>query len=218
MRKWIMPLAAAAAVGGLSIGSLHAQQGGAPQLPGAMDVSRAQAGTYAVDPAHTLIGWRVNHFGFNDYFGLFGNITGTLQLDPANLAATKLDVTIPIAEVTTANAGLTQHLVKPAEAGKAADFFGANAAPARFVSTAVTRTGDNTADIAGNLTLNGVTKPVTIAAEFTGAGNNPMSRVLTVGFEGTTKINRQDFNMNFAAPMVSNEVELELTAAFEKQG
>ena len=82
MRKLTLTLAAAG-VAALTIGTLHAQQGGAPQLPGAMDVSRAEAGTYAADARHTLVGWRVNHFGFNDYFGIFGDISGTLTIDPA---------------------------------------------------------------------------------------------------------------------------------------
>jgi polyisoprenoid-binding protein YceI len=217
MRKWTLPLAAAAAVGALSIGSLHAQQGGPPQLPGAMDVSRAQAGTYAVDPAHTLIGWRVNHFGFNDYFGLFGNPTGTLTIDPAAPQSAKVEITVPVAEVTTANAGLTQHLLRAGRDGGNPDFFGPNAQPARFVSTRVVPSGTN-AKIEGNLTLNGVTKPVVIDAQFTGAGNAMMPpNKLTLGFEGKTKIKRSDFNINFAVPMVSDEVELDLTAAFEKQ-
>ncbi len=55
----------------------------APQTPGAVDVTRVTAGTYNTDPGHTLIGWRVSHFGFNDYFGIFGDATGTLVLDPA---------------------------------------------------------------------------------------------------------------------------------------
>jgi polyisoprenoid-binding protein YceI len=217
MRKWTLPLAAAAAVGALSIGSLHAQQGGPPQLPGAMDVSRAQAGTYAVDPAHTLVGWRVNHFGFNDYFGLFGNPTGTLTIDPAAPQNARLEITIPVAEVTTASAGLTAHLTRAGRDGGNPDFFGPNAQPARFVSTRVVPSGTN-ARIEGNLTLNGVTKPVVIEAQFTGAGNAMMPpNRLTLGFEGTTKIKRSDFNINFAVPMVSDEVELDLTAAFEKQ-
>jgi polyisoprenoid-binding protein YceI len=216
MRKLTLALAAAS-LAALTIGTLHAQQGGPPQLPGAMDVSRAQAGTYAVDPNHTLIGWRVNHFGFNDYFGIFGNSTGTLTIDPANPSAAKVDITIPVAEVTTASAGLTGHLLKPAGENGKADFFGANPAPARFVSTKVEPNGTN-AKITGDLTLNGVTKPVVIDAKFTGAGNAMMPpRRLTLGFEGTTTIKRSDFGIGFGIPMVSDEVELDITAAFEKQ-
>lgn len=216
MRKWTLPLAAAAGLAALSIGSLQAQ-GGPPQLPGQMDAKRAQAGTYALDANHTLVGWRVNHFGFNDYFGIFGNITGTLTIDPAAPQNAKVDITIPVAEVLTASKGLTDHLLRAGRDGGKPDFFGPNPAPAKFVSTKVEPNGTN-AKITGDLTLNGVTKPVVIDAQFTGAGNAMMPpNKLTLGFEGTTTIKRSDFGIAFAVPMVSDEVELDITAAFEKQ-
>src|SRR5690606_26538656 len=95
MRKLTLTMAAAGVVA-LTFGTLHAQQGGPPQLPGQMDTSRAQAGTYAADVNHSLIGWRVNHFGFNDYFGIFGNVSGTLTIDPAAPQNAKVDITIPV--------------------------------------------------------------------------------------------------------------------------
>ena len=69
MRKSRLVLAAAAGSAALTFGTLHAQ-GGPPQLPGQVDVARVQAGTSQVDPNHTLIGWRANHFGCNEYFGI----------------------------------------------------------------------------------------------------------------------------------------------------
>jgi polyisoprenoid-binding protein YceI len=62
-------------------------QSGPMQAPGAPDAARVTAGTYKADPNHTLVGWRVNHLGFNDYFGIFGDVTGTLVLDPKNPGA-----------------------------------------------------------------------------------------------------------------------------------
>ncbi|KHL25945.1 hypothetical protein PK98_05050 [Croceibacterium mercuriale] len=215
MRKIILSTIAAATISTGAIVTLHAQD--APQLPGQMDASRVTAGTYTADAGHSLIGWRVNHFGFNDYFGIFGDVAGTLTIDPANPAAAKVDVTVPIANVVTASDGLTAHMLRPGADGKAPDFFGAAPAPARFVSTSVQPTGSTGATINGDLTLNGVTRPVTIAAEFTGAGANPMSQKATVGFEGTTTIRRSDFGVNGALPVVSDEVELDITIAFEKQ-
>ncbi|QDH35070.1 YceI family protein [Porphyrobacter sp. YT40] len=190
---------------------------GAPQVPGVADPARVTAGTYSADSNHSLIAFEVNHFGFNDYYGLFGDVAGTLELDPANIAAAKVDVTIPIASVTTASKGLTDHLLRAGKEGGKPDFFGAAPAPARFVSTSVERTGDMTANISGNLTMNGVTKPVTFEAEFTGAGTNPMNKKETVGFEAETTIKRSDFGVNYGIPMVSDEVELDISVAFEKQ-
>lgn len=215
MRKWTLPLAAAAGLAALSIGSLNAQQ--APSgPPGAKDASRVEAGSYTADAGHSLVGWRVNHFGFNDYFGIFGNVSGTLQIDPANLSAAQVDVTIPIASVVTASEGLTDHLTRAGQNGGQPDFFGPDPAPARFVSTSVETTGATTANITGDLTLNGQTKPVTIAAEFVGAGTHPFNQKKNIGFEGTTTIKRSDWGLAGFIPMVGDEVELDITVAFEK--
>ncbi len=211
-------LASAPALALLSFGSYvapHAQDAPA-QPPGALEPSRVTAGSYTVDSAHTLVGWRVDHFGISDYFGIFGEVAGSLTLDPGNLAGSSLDVTIPVSKVITAGAGLTEHLLRPGKDGGKPDFFGASPADARFVSTAIRRTGPMKADITGNLTLNGVTRLVTIAAEFTGAGPHPMNKRLNIGFKGRTAIKRSDFGIGFGIPMVSDEVELDLTAAFEK--
>ena len=189
----------------------------APQLPGTTDASRVMAGTYNLDPTHTLVGWRVNHFGFNDYFGLFGEVNGTLAIDPANPEAAQLDITIPVSSVLVASSALRDHLLRPGADGAAPDFFGPDPQPARFVSTGVVRTGPTTANITGDLTLNGVKKPVIIAARFTGAGVNPRSKVETVGFQGTAQIDRSEFGIDFGIPMVSDRVVLDITAAFEKQ-
>lgn len=190
----------------------------APSLPGQQDVSRVAAGSYAVDPSHTLVSWQVDHFGFNDYYGLFGNITGSLQLDPTAPERAKVDITIPVAEVTTASKGLTDHLLRAGKDGGKPDFFGAEPAAARFVSTAV-EIGETTteAKITGDLTLNGMTKTVTIMAKFNGAGANPFSKKETVGFHGKTTIKRSDFGIAYALPFVSDEVHLQISAAFEKQ-
>jgi polyisoprenoid-binding protein YceI len=209
MRKLLLAITLLAAM------PLMAQS--APSMLGSKDASRVAAGSYVTDPSHTLIGWRVDHFGFNDYFGIFGDVTGSLQLDPANLAAAQVDVTIPVGKVTTASAGLTKHLLSAGKDGSKPDFFGPNPADARFVSTAVTVEGTK-AVIDGNLTLNGVTRPVSLNAEFSGAGNNPFSRKVTVGFHATTTIRRSDFGINYAVPLVSNEVELDISVAFEKAG
>lgn len=187
----------------------------APQTPGVVDVTRVTAGTYNTDPGHTLIGWRVSHFDFNDYFGIFGDATGTLVLDPAKPNASTVDITIPIAKVTTASAGLTGHLLRAGKEGGKADFFGPAPADAKFVSTSVVAKG-TTAKITGNLTLNGVTKPVVLDTTFSGAGNNPFNKKPTVGFHATSVIKRSEFGISYAVPMISDDVTLDISVAFEK--
>ncbi|MCX7282791.1 MAG: YceI family protein [Novosphingobium sp.] len=189
-----------------------------PEVPGKADKSRVTAGTYTADAGHSLVAWKVSHFGFNDYFGLFGDVTGSLTIDTANPAASKVSVTIPVSKIVTANAALTSHLLKPAADGKPADFFGAAPADATFVSTSVTPGADGmSAKIAGNLTLNGVTKPVTVDATLAGAGTNPFTKAATVGFHGKAVIKRSDFNVKYGLPFVSDDVTLDITAAFEKK-
>ncbi|MEO6387631.1 MAG: YceI family protein [Croceibacterium sp.] len=212
MRKWTLPLATLG-LAALSIGTLQAQ-GGPPEPPGKMDASRVVAGTYKSDKNHSLVGFRINHFGFSDYFGVFGDVDATLTLDPANPSAATVDAMIPI-NPTVASQGLHDHLLRDGTDGKKPDFFGSAQAPAHFVSTSVKASG-NKAEIMGDLTLNGITKPVTLDAEFTGAGNS-MGNKLTVGFEGTTTIKRSEWGISSFVPLVSDEVELTLTAAFEKQ-
>lgn len=194
----------------------------AAEKPGARDVSRITGGAYTVDNEHTLVRWRVDHLGITPYFGLFGQVTGNLTLDPKNPAAAKVDVTIPVATVLTASEGLTAHLLRaPAEAGGKPDFFGPDPAPARFVSTAVVPdVAAGTAKITGNLTLNGVTKPVTLDASFYGAApaSPATGGVEMVGFDATSTIKRSDFGIDMAIPMVSDEVDLNIVAAFTKAG
>lgn len=209
-----------AAVGALAIAApLTAQM--AMQKPGARDASRVTGGTYTVDHEHTLIRWRVDHLGVTPYFGIFGQSTGSLTLDPKSPSAAKVDITIPVSKVLVASPGLTAHLLRaPEKAGGKPDFFGPNPADAHFVSTAVvTDTAAGTARITGNLTLNGITKPVTLDTSFYGAATMPkeMGGGEMIGFEARSTIKRSDFGIDAGIPMVSDEVDLEISAAFIKK-
>lgn len=185
--------------------------------PGARDVGRITGGTYTADPNHTLITWTVDHMGISSYSGIFGGATGTLQLDPKNPSAAHVAMTIPVSKVTTASAGLTTHLTRPGANGAKPDFFGPNMADARFSSTAVAVRGQS-ARVTGNLTLNGVTRPVVLDATFHGAGKAPaqMGGKENVGFHATGDIRRSDFGIGFGVPVVSDAVHLEIDAAFQK--
>lgn len=179
------------------------------QVPGTADTQGIKAGAYQVDGAHTQALAKVMHLGFNPYFLLFGDATGTLQLDPAKLAASKVSVTLPLSGLRTNSDELTKHLLTP-------DFFDAAKFPAiTFTSTTVKPTGATTADITGNLTIKGVTRPVTLKAKFIGQGIGPMNKAATVGFTGETEIKRKDFGVSYGVPFVSDEVDLKITAAFE---
>lgn len=179
--------------------------------PGAPDASRVVAGSYKVDVNHTQVVWTVNHLGITPLTGAFGASGGTLELDPAKPAATKVNVTFNIADIVTTSKGFTEHLL-------GTDLFDlAKFTSASFTSTAVVADGTS-ARVSGNLTIRGITKPVTLEMKFYGAGNNPMSKKLQVGFAGTTTIQRSDFGLGYSAPRVGDAVKLSLVGAFEKIG
>ena len=201
-------LIAAAAAALLSAPALAQAPGG---TPGAPDLARVKAGTYKADPEHTLVEFSVNHMGFSPYFGIFGGATGTLTLDPAHPERDAVRMTIPLDRVTVANAHLSEHL-------KSKDFFDAAQFPtATFVSTRVVAHGSS-ATLTGTLTVKGRSTPVTLQARFVGAGQDPMQKALTVGFEATGVVSRSALGVTYALPAIPDEVRLKIAAAFHPAG
>jgi polyisoprenoid-binding protein YceI len=180
----------------------------AAQMPGSPNPRLVTAGAYKVDTAHTQVTWSVNHLGFSMLQGQFGASGGTATIDPARPAATKIDVTFATDQLSVTSAAFAGHL-------KSKDFFDVATHPtARFVSRSVRMTG-NRGTVTGDLTIKGITRPVTLQASFVGAGPNPRSKKTNVGFRATGSINRSDFGLGMAAPAVSDRVDLEINAAFE---
>ncbi|WHO37455.1 YceI family protein [Sphingobium sp. AP49] len=205
MRKYLIPAAALIAVAG---GTVVIAQGAA--APGTKDVAKVTGGTYQVEPTHTQIVFAYDHMGFTNNMGVIAQPTGTLTLDKANPAASKVSIDVPVANLKTGIPALDEHLMKP-------EFFdSAKFATAKFVSTSVKPDGATGADISGNLTIKGITKPVTLDAEFYGAGANPMNKKENVGFVATGKIKRSDFGMGYGVPMVGDDIELKIIVAFQK--
>jgi len=175
------------------------------------DAAAVKAGSYAIDPNHTLVQFSVNHFGFNDYFGTLPGATGTMTLDPQRIAATKVDVSLPVERISTTNATLDGELKSP-------DWFDATKYPTiRFVSQSVTQTGPRTAKISGTVTMHGVSKPMVLDATFGGAGVNPLSKAYTAGFKATGTLKRSVFGVTKYVPLVGDAVTLSITAAFEQK-
>jgi polyisoprenoid-binding protein YceI len=169
----------------------------------------AQAGTYKADPAHSKITWSITHFGFSTYIGQFSHVDATLTVDPKAVGATKLDATIDANSLGTFNPALDTHL-------KSKDFLDVAAFPtATFKATKVTQTGEKTADITGDLTLHGVTKPVVVHATFIQAGPNPIDKKYSLGFAGSAEIIRSEFGITSYVPNISDKVTLTIEAEFK---
>lgn len=169
-----------------------------------------QSGTYAVEPEHTEITFGVNHLGFTMYYGVFSHASGTLVLDAANPSASRLEVSVPVSSVLTPSSRLDEELQGP-------QWLNAQAYPAMtFRSTRITLTGRDTAQVEGEITLHGVTRPLTLTAKFNHAGENPIDHHYTVGFQARGVLKRSDFGVKTYVPMVGDEVHLNISAAFER--
>ena len=196
---------AAVALSALSLSSAHAQS--APST----DPAAVPAGTYAVEPAHTRVLFAVSHMGFTTYYGDFTKVSGNLSIDPSKPDAAALSISIPVATVSTTNPKLDEEL-------KSAQWLDAGAYPAMtFTATKITPTGAGLADVTGDLTLHGVTRPVTLAVKFNAVGVNPLDHKTTIGFEGSAHVHRSDFGVKTYVPLIGDDVTVIISAAFEKQ-
>lgn len=170
----------------------------------APSVAQAEAQSYQIDAVHSQIIYFVDHLGFSKSAGKFPKFSGTVNFDESDLAQSSLELTIDIASLDTHDADWNKHLL-------GGDFFNAQAHPtATFKSTAIAMSGSNQGTLTGELTLLGVTKPVTIPFTFNKAGKHPYSGKMVVGFSGTATLKRSEFGMTKYAGVVGEEVELRL--------
>lgn len=162
----------------------------------------AEAENYVLDPSHSQIVFSYNHLGYSTSYGMFGGFEGAIAFDQANPAASSVQVSFPVTTMLTGWQARFDHFMSP-------DFFGATEdKTVSFKSTAIEVTGEKTAKITGDLTLNGITKSVTLDAALTQAGEHPMEKKPWAGFTGTTTLLRSDYNLGMFAPYVSDEVQV----------
>lgn len=181
-------------------------------LGAALFAGQAMAADYVIDKQgqHAFVNFKISHLGYSWIYGTFKDFDGTFSFDAAQPEASKVNVTLKTASVDTNHAERDKHL-------RSGDFLNVDKHPtATFVSTHVKSTGQGTADITGNLTLNGVTKPVVIAAKFLGEGKDPWGGY-RAGFEGTANIKMKDFGIKMDLGPQSENVELILTVEGVRQ-
>jgi polyisoprenoid-binding protein YceI len=173
------------------------------------------AGTWTVDPAHSTVGFSVKHLGIANVRGKFEDFEGTLEIGEGDESARAYG-TVQGVSINTGDAGRDEHL-------RSADFFGVEQNPElRFESAEVTRVDDDTFEIAGDLTMNGVTKPITLTAEVQGTETDPWGNE-RVALEVTGQLNRGDWDMTFNQALgsgnllVGEKVKLLLDIAAVKQ-
>lgn len=165
----------------------------------------AASGTYEIDPSHTnvLVSW--SHFGLSNPSINFGDADGAIVYNAEDVSASSVEVTLPISGISALAADFHDHL-------SGADWFDAAQFPAAtFKSTSVQAAGTNKFTVDGDLTIKGITKPVTLDVTLNGAGEHPMRKVQAIGFDATTTLKRSDFGLGAYAPAVSDEVRIHIT-------
>lgn len=176
--------------------------------------TRVPTGTWAVDPVHSRVEFQVKHLGIATVRGHFAKFGGTLEIDEDR--ATKAHGSVEVASVNTNDEGRDAHLRSP-------DFFDAEQYPEiTFTSREISRTGDETFEITGDLTLHGVSQELTLQAEISGTEQDPWGNE-RVGLEVTGELSRGDYGMTFNQALgsgnvvVSDKVKLHLDISAVKQ-
>ena len=173
------------------------------------------AGTWSVDPVHSSVGFSVKHLGIANVRGKFEDFHGTLEIGEGDETARAYGVVQGVS-INTGDSGRDEHL-------RSADFFGVEQNPElRFDSTAINPVDDETFEIVGDLTMNGVTKPITLTAEVQGTETDPWGNE-RVALEVTGQLNRGDWNMTFNQALgsgnllVGEKVKLQLDISAVKK-
>ncbi|MDA8392111.1 MAG: YceI family protein [Actinomycetota bacterium] len=170
---------------------------------------KSLTGTYSLDPNHSRIGFVARHAMVTKVRGSFNDFRGTVTIDGENPSRSSAEVVIQVASIDTRNAQRDEHL-------RTNDFLAAEQYPQiTFASTAVAAAGEGEFALSGDLTIRGVTRPVTIPVSYEGSATDPYGNV-RLGFEGSLTISRKDYGITWNAPLetggvlVSDSIVLEL--------
>lgn len=178
-----------------------------PPAP-AFDVSATKAGLYKIDPTHGYIVFSYDHMGYSKPMLRWGSWTGDLNWDPAAPANSTINVGIDAASVDSGVPALDEHIV-------GADYLDAATYPQiSFVSTGIEMLGGAAGKITGDLTIKGVTKPVTLDVTINRAANDDFAKAYKLGFSATGKFKRSDFGVDNFVPVVGDEITLMIEAEF----
>ncbi|MEM8663236.1 MAG: YceI family protein [Pseudomonadota bacterium] len=186
-------------------------------LPAAAQSLDVPSGTYKADPTHTSIVWKLNHLGFSSYTGMFerSGIDATIELDAADVANSSVTATIKGEEIQTLHpVAMTGKDFNAEVAGE--KFINATAHPTiSFESTGIEVTGENTANITGNLTFNNETHPLVLETTLNRAADHPMAGTPTLGISATATVDRTQWGVNALAGPIGTEVTVEIESEFQ---
>ncbi len=165
----------------------------------------SESGTYELDPGHSQVLFSYDHIGFSETFGMFSGFSGEIKFNEDDPSASSVTVSMPVKSMITGWDARLQHFMSD-------DFFGATYGDVvTFASTSIEVTGDNSANISGDLTMNGITKPVVLETTLNKSAPYPFGEKEgrpTLGLAATATIVRSEFGLGAFAPAVSDEIDL----------
>lgn len=173
--------------------------------------------TWVIDPTHTVVEFAVKHMMFATVKGRFGKVEGTIEADLDDLTTASINATIDAASIDTREEQRDAHL-------RSADFFDVEKFPTiTFQSRRITRRPDGQYDVEGDLTIHGVTRPVTLVTAVTGSGKDPWGNI-RAGFSAQGQLNRKDFGLTWNTVLeaggflVGDEVKISIEVEAVRQG
>lgn len=174
------------------------------------DITELRAGQYTVDPDHASVLWKINHLGFSTFVGRFNDIEASLDFDPENFENSSIEVIINTAGLDINNPEFAEEL-------RGSNWFDVENFPqAVYRTTSFVESNGNAFVFDGELTLLGVTAPVTLNVVFNGGGRNFLTRKYTLGFSGSAQFQRSDFGLSrFTSFGVGDDIELEIHIEFQ---
>ena len=172
----------------------------------------AEPEAYTLDSSHSQVLFSYNHLGFSTTYGMFSGFEGEIMFDEEDPATSSVNVSMPLMSMFTGWQEREEHFMSD-------EFFAAAEGDMiTFTSTGIEVTGENTARITGDLTMNGVTKSVVLDATLNKQASHPMNNKPWLGFDATTTLLRSDFGVGKFAPFVSDEVEVQISVEASKAG
>ncbi|NVJ61582.1 MAG: YceI family protein [Gammaproteobacteria bacterium] len=174
-------------------------------------IESLKPGQYKLDPEHTTVLFKVKHLGLSTYVGRFNEFDASLDFDPNNMSKTRLDAQVKINSIDVNNKDLEETL-------RDDDWFDSQRFPVASFKTLSVSPGENGNFIFNaELTLKGVTKPISLNATFNGGASNVLTGYYTLGFSAQGSLKRSEFGIDTAIPMVSDKVDIEIFAEFQKK-
>jgi polyisoprenoid-binding protein YceI len=175
-----------------------------------MGIVNLEPGSYQIDKQHTTVLFKINHMGMSTFVGRFNRVDASLEFDPHHMENARLSAVINIASIDVNSADLADSL-------RGNSWFEADKYPqAFFKTTSVKLASESQAIFTGNLTLHGVTAPITLDVTFNGGGDNMLTGRYTLGFTAQANFKRSQFGMDYLIPAVGDEVNVEVYAEFQK--